>query len=174
MMIPPITIRYTSVPNSLGQVLVAMTQKGICQLTVDDTVEPQVEHLRKNFPHAEIIEDKNAFIEMLPVVLKFIDHPTADIPIPLDIHGTPFQLLVWQALGKTRPGETITYSELAHKIGKPSAVRAVANANGANKIAILIPCHRIIRSDGNLGGYRWGLKRKQMLLNREKQQINRG
>ena len=100
----------------------------------------------------------------------FIEHPTKTFPSPLDLYGTPFQKIVWKALLGILPGETLTYTQLANRINKPDAVRAVAGACGANKIAVIVPCHRILRADGGLGGYRWGLERKQILLAREAQQ----
>ena len=166
-------IRYTMGQCSLGMVLVAKTNKGICHLSMDDATQSLVQHLYQSFPTAEIIEDSKNLGKTLSKVITFIEHPKEKIPVPLAMKGTAFQERVWKALLQTKPGETLTYTELAQRIGKPDAVRAVASANGANKIAVLIPCHRIIRSDGGLGGYRWGLNRKQILLNREAEQ-NKG
>jgi AraC family transcriptional regulator of adaptative response/methylated-DNA-[protein]-cysteine methyltransferase len=122
------------------------------------------------FPGAQLVGDAPGFSHYIQKVVQLVEQPTCHLDLPLDIRGTAFQQLVWQKLREIPPGTTLTYSQLAHRIGKPSATRAVASACAANKLAVAIPCHRVINSRGGLSGYRWGSKRKEKLLRMEKEQ----
>lgn len=152
---------------SLGTILVAQSEKGICAILLGD--DPQLLHadLQRRFPTAELILGDTIFQKTVKQVIRIIEQPKVKLELPLDIRGTVFQQQVWQALQKIPSGETRSYTEIAEVIGSPNAVRAVAGACAANAIAILIPCHRVVRSDGNLSGYRWGVERKQKLLQQE-------
>jgi AraC family transcriptional regulator of adaptative response/methylated-DNA-[protein]-cysteine methyltransferase len=155
-----VTIRFAVVESPLGQLLVAATDKGLCRLSFDSDEES----LRRGFPNAIIVPDDGAMAALLEGVLAAIDHPLAMPDLPLDVAGTAFQERVWAELRKIPPGETRSYAQIAAAVGQPGAVRAVGTANGANPIAVLVPCHRVIRSDGSLGGYAGGLDRKRQLL----------
>jgi AraC family transcriptional regulator of adaptative response/methylated-DNA-[protein]-cysteine methyltransferase len=140
--------------------LIAATDKGICRLTFDDSEQS----LRRLFPKAKIVEDSGALKELVEGALTAIERPLAARELPIDVAGTAFQEAVWRELRKIPMGETRSYAQIAAAIGQPKAVRAVGTANGDNHVAVLIPCHRVIRSDGSLGGYAGGLDRKKMLL----------
>ncbi len=163
-----LTIRYTVQPCWLGWVLIAATAKGICTIAFDDTPEALTTHLQTTFSQAQLCDGDRAFAGWVEQVLSLLETPHQTVDLPLDIQGTAFQQQVWQALQTIAPGTTLSYSDLAQHIGKPKAVRAVANACANNQIAVVIPCHRVIGSDGNLRGYRWGRDRKQALLTKEK------
>lgn len=163
-----IAIRYTVRPCWLGWVLVAATAKGICAIAFGDTPEALTAQLQTTFPEATLCEVDGAFEGWVAQVLSFIEAPQQAIDLPLDIQGTAFQQQVWQALQTIAPGTTMSYSDLATYLGKPKAVRAVANACAQNQIAVAIPCHRVVGRDGSLRGYRWGRDRKQALLTKEK------
>lgn len=152
----------------LGHVLVAFTKKGICTIEFGDDPDSLSIILQKRFNHAKIEELKADSYDHIKNVIDMIDHPRDDIHIPLDIQGTIFQEMVWKALRLIPSGKTRTYSDIALEIGHPRAVRAVANACAENKLAIAIPCHRVVRKDGSLGGYRWGTDRKQKILDKER------
>jgi len=154
------TIRWTTFDSPLGTMLIAATSKGICRLTFDDSVAS----LRRLFPRAEIIEDQGGLRELVEGALTAIERPLAAPELPIDVAGTAFQEAVWRELRKIPSGETRSYAQIAAAIGQPRAVRAVGSANGDNHVAVLIPCHRVIRSDGTLGGYAGGLDRKRKLL----------
>jgi len=154
------TIRWTHFDSPLGQMLIAATSKGICRLTFDDSEQS----LRRFFPYADIVEDAGGLKELVEGALAAIDKPLAARELPIDVAGTAFQEAVWRELRKIPPGETRSYAQIAAAIGQPKAVRAVGTANGDNHVAVLIPCHRVIRSDGSLGGYAGGLDRKRKLL----------
>ena len=154
------TIRWTHFDSPLGQMLIAATSKGICRLTFDDSVES----LRRLFPNATIVEDGGGLRDLVEGALEAIETPRAAHHLPIDVAGTAFQEAVWRELRKIPVGETRSYAEIAAAIGQPKAVRAVGTANGDNHVAVLIPCHRVIRSDGSLGGYAGGLDRKRKLL----------
>jgi AraC family transcriptional regulator of adaptative response/methylated-DNA-[protein]-cysteine methyltransferase len=156
-------IRWTVVPTSLGPMLVAATDKGVCRLSFNEGEAD----LRARFPEAELIEGGEAFAGLLADVVAAVEQPGDSRHIPLDVQGTAFQEAVWQELRRIPPGETRSYAEIAAAVGKPGAVRAAGSANGANNVAVLIPCHRVIRSDGTLGGYAYGLEIKRKLLRRE-------
>lgn len=152
---------------SLGAILVAQSQLGICAILLGDDPAILLQQLQDQFPQAELHGDEQAFEQQMATVIALIDNPRLGLELPLDIRGTAFQQRVWQALRDIPPGQTMSYAELAAKIGQPSAVRAVARACAANTLAVAIPCHRVIRQNGELSGYRWGLARKQALLKRE-------
>ena len=154
------TIRWTHFDSPLGQMLIAATSKGICRLTFDDSEAS----LRRLFPNATIVEDGGGLKELVDGALVAIDSPLAARELPIDVAGTAFQEAVWRELRKIPAGETRSYAQIAAAIGQPRAVRAVGTANGDNHVAVLIPCHRVIRSDGSLGGYAGGLDRKRRLL----------
>lgn len=157
------TIRWTVVDTVLGPMLVATTPKGICRLTFDEDDGA----LRRNFPNATLVADDGSMAGLIEGVLTAIDRPQAAQELPIDVRGTAFQEAVWQELRKIPLGETRSYSDIACAIGDPKATRAVGTANGSNPIAVLVPCHRVIRSDGTLGGYAGGLDRKRKLLKAE-------
>ena len=154
------TIRWTTFDSPLGQMLIAATSKGICRLTFDD----RPASLARQFPHAAIVQDDGGMRELVEGALATIEHPDAAPELPIDVAGTAFQEKVWRELRKIPLGETRSYAQIAAAIGQPKAVRAVGTANGDNHVAVLIPCHRVIRSDGSLGGYAGGLDRKRKLL----------
>jgi AraC family transcriptional regulator of adaptative response/methylated-DNA-[protein]-cysteine methyltransferase len=154
------TIRWTHFDSPLGRMLLAATSKGICRLTFDDSVDS----LRRLFPNATIVEDAGSLRDLIEGALEAIDQPLATRDLPIDVAGTAFQEAVWRELRKIPAGETRSYAQIATAIGQPKAVRAVGTANGDNHVAVLIPCHRVIRSDGSLGGYAGGLDRKRKLL----------
>ena len=154
------TIRYVVTDSPLGPLLVAATPKGICRLTFDEDEGA----LYRRFPNAEIRPDDGTIAPWVEGALKAIQTPQSAPELPIDVHGTAFQEAVWQELRKIPLGETRSYAEIAKAIGEPGAVRAVGTANGSNPVAVLVPCHRVIRSDGSLGGYAGGLDRKRRLL----------
>jgi AraC family transcriptional regulator of adaptative response/methylated-DNA-[protein]-cysteine methyltransferase len=154
------TIRWTTFDSPLGEMLIAATSKGICRLTFDDSEAS----LRRQFPNATIMKDDGGMRELVEGALTAIERPAAAPELPIDVAGTAFQDMVWRELRKIPLGETRSYAEIAAAIGAPKAVRAVGTANGDNHVCVLIPCHRVIRSDGSLGGYGGGLDRKKKLL----------
>ncbi|HEX3424159.1 MAG TPA: methylated-DNA--[protein]-cysteine S-methyltransferase [Sphingomicrobium sp.] len=154
------TIRWTTFDSPLGQMLIASTPKGICRLTFDDSEAS----LRRLFPRATIVKDEGGLRGLVEGALAAIDKPLAAPDLPIDVAGTAFQEAVWRELRRIPAGETRSYAEIAAAIGHPKAVRAVGTANGDNHICVLIPCHRVIRSDGTLGGYGGGIDRKKKLL----------
>jgi AraC family transcriptional regulator of adaptative response/methylated-DNA-[protein]-cysteine methyltransferase len=158
-----VTIRFTVVDSPLGPLLIAATDRGICRLTFDEDGSA----LRRRFPHATIQADDGAMGELVNGVLQAVATPCTMPDLPLDVAGTAFQQAVWAELRKIPPGETRSYAEIAAAVGQPGAVRAVGTANGSNPVAVLVPCHRVIRSDGSLGGYAGGLDRKRQLLRAE-------
>ena len=153
-------IRWTHFDSPLGQMLIAATSKGICRLTFDDSEES----LKRLFPKATIVEDAGGLKELVEGALEAIEKPLFAPDLPIDVAGTAFQESVWRELKKIPAGETRSYAEIAAAIGHPKAVRAVGSANGDNHVCVLIPCHRVIRSDGSLGGYGGGIERKKKLL----------
>src|SRR5580692_11193848 len=150
-----------------GGVLVAATDKGVCAITLGDDPDVLVRDLQDRFPRAELKGGDAEFERMVAEVVGLVEAPGQRLDLPLDIRGTAFQQKVWAALQAIPPGKTATYTEIARAIGQPTAVRAVAQACGANPLAIAIPCHRVVRSDGDLSGYRWGVERKRKLIDRE-------
>lgn len=157
-------IRYAVASCSLGAILVAASDRGICAISIGDTPEALIRELHDRFIHASLADGDAAFAQTVATVIAFVEAPGIGLDLPLDLRGTAFQHRVWQALSALPAGCTVTYSELARRIGAPAAVRAVASACAANTLAIAIPCHRVVRSDGTLSGYRWGIERKKRLL----------
>ena len=162
------TIRFVTVATPLGWALVAATRRGICMTALDNERDGLAASLRQRFPLAELIAEDAGLKEWADRIVRFITAPEQNLDLPLDIRGTAFQARVWRALQKIPLGKTASYTEIAATLGQPKAVRAVAQACAANKLALIVPCHRVIRSDGGLGGYRWGLERKRALLARER------
>lgn len=160
-------IHFAIAQSSLGAILVARTEKGVCAISLGDTPQPLLAELQDRFPNAELIGGDAAFDRMVARIVGLIEAPGTGLELPLDLRGTAFQQRVWQALQQVAPGETVSYAELARRIGAPSSHRAVAAACAANTLAVAIPCHRVVRSDGALSGYRWGIARKRELLKRE-------
>ena len=162
-----VTIEYTVTRSPLGNLLVAATDRGICCIEFGDSETVLRESLTERFPAARLEENDNDLRQWVADITAFIRTPSHGLRLPLDIQGTAFQLRVWKALQAIPPGRTASYRDVAATIGRPTAHRAVANACGANKLALAIPCHRVVRTNGKLGGYRWGLERKRRLLERE-------
>jgi len=159
-----IGIRWRTIETSLGSMLVAATDKGLCRISFG---EGEAE-LRARFPHAQLHPADPALERMAQRLVALVDDPAGAADLPMDVRGTEFQQAVWAALRAIPPGETRSYGEIAATIGRPGAVRATGSACGGNLLAVLIPCHRVLRGDGSLGGYAWGLDRKEALLAREK------
>ncbi len=164
---PGETIRYALATSSLGRIVVGLTAAGVCFIAFGESDEALLGDLAARFPRAEIAPAHPQDAELVSAVVALVDDPSRNRELPLDVRGTAFQQRVWTALTRIAPGETVTYSELARRIGRPSAVRAVAQACGANPVAVAVPCHRVVGADGSLTGYRWGVQRKRELLNRE-------
>jgi AraC family transcriptional regulator, regulatory protein of adaptative response / methylated-DNA-[protein]-cysteine methyltransferase len=162
------TIRFVTVSTPLGWALVAATERGICMTALGDDRNQLASALRQRFPAAEVIAEDGGLRQWADRIVRFITAPGENLDLPLDIRGTAFQARVWRALQKIPLGKTASYAEVAAVLGQPKAVRAVAQACAANKLALIVPCHRVIRSDGDLGGYRWGVERKRSLLTRER------
>ena len=160
-------IRFAVGDSSLGSVLVAASDTGVCAIFLGDDPGALARELPNRFPKADIAGGDATFDKWLAAAIAMVERPAVDCALPLDVRGTAFQLLVWNALRQIPPGTTASYTEIAKRIGKPKAARAVAAACAANKIAIVIPCHRIVRTDETLSGYRWGIARKAELLRRE-------
>lgn len=162
------TIAYTTAPSPLGRVLVAATERGVCALTLGDDDAALRANLAAEYPRATLRRDDDALRPTLEAVLAHLANRQTLAALPLDVGGTPFQREVWQALRAIPAGERRSYGEVAVSIGKPQAARAVASACAANPVGLVIPCHRVVRGNGDLGGYRWGIERKQALLDTEK------
>ncbi len=160
-------IRYATARCSLGLVQVAASAKGVCSIMLGDDAEELARELRDRFAKARLGPGDRKFAALVAKVVAFIEGPGSTLELPLDVRGTAFQHRVWMALRDIPAGKTASYAEIAKRIGKPAAVRAVAAACAANKIAVAIPCHRVVKSDGGLSGYRWGPERKRELLRRE-------
>ncbi len=160
-------IRFAVGVCSLGHVLVAATEKGICAIRLGDDPQTLLEELQDSFPRAELIGADADFERTVATVVAHVEQPTTALDLPLDVRGTAFQRRVWEALRAIPAGRTMSYADVAAAIGAPSAVRAVAGACAANSLALAIPCHRVVRTDGSLSGYRWGVERKRELLARE-------
>jgi len=162
-----VTIHYTAVPTSLGLLLVAVTERGVCSVSLGDDEASLVSELRAEYPGAELERATDANDRLVDAVVAHVEGRTSAADLPLDVQATSFQWQVWRALQRIPEGATRTYQEIARELGHPSAARAVARACASNRVAILIPCHRVVRGDGGLGGYRWGVARKAALLARE-------
>jgi AraC family transcriptional regulator of adaptative response/methylated-DNA-[protein]-cysteine methyltransferase len=163
---------------SLGSVLVARSAKGVCAILLGDDPDALVRDLQDRFPRATLVGGDAAFEQTVARVIGFVEAPALGLDLPLDVRGTAFQQRVWEALRHIPAGSTASYTEIAARIGAPNSARAVAHACGANALAVAIPCHRIVRTDGSLSGYRWGVERKRSLLEREEaagtQQFEKG
>lgn len=158
------SIRFAVGQCALGAVLVAASGEGVCAISLGDDARALVNELERQFPNAEPVGEDPDFERLVARVVGMVEAPQLGCDLPLDIRGTAFQRRVWQALRAVPPGQRLTYGELARAIGEPTAARAVAGACAANKIAVAIPCHRVVRSDGSISGYRWGVERKRELL----------
>jgi AraC family transcriptional regulator of adaptative response/methylated-DNA-[protein]-cysteine methyltransferase len=163
-----VTVHYTTVPVSLGLLLVAVTERGICGVSLGDSEESLVAALRAELPAAELVRASDSRDRLVDAVVAPVGGVAGGEELPLDVRATAFQWQVWRALQRIPEGATRTYQEIARELGQPSAARAVARACASNRVAILIPCHRVVRGDGALGGYRWGIARKAALLTRER------
>jgi len=162
-------IRFALGECSLGSILVAASDIGICAIALGDDPNLLARELQDRFPQAELVGGDSEFEQWIAKVIGFVEVPAIGLDLPLDMRGTAFQQRVWQALRQIPVGEKVSYTDIAHRIGAPKAVRAVAGACAANTLAVAIPCHRVVRTDGNLSGYRWGVERKAKLLLREQQ-----
>ncbi|WP_284945933.1 bifunctional DNA-binding transcriptional regulator/O6-methylguanine-DNA methyltransferase Ada [Acidisoma cladoniae] len=163
-------IRFAVGESSLGPILVAASDKGVCVILMGDDPDALVRDLQDRFRKARFIGADAEFEAIVAKVVGFVEAPRLGLDLPLDMRGTAFQQRVWQALTAVPAGSTASYADIAHAIGTPKAVRAVAQACGANALAVAIPCHRVVRRDGALSGYRWGVERKRALLDREAEQ----
>ena len=160
-------IRFAVGESFLGSILVAASGRGVCAILMGDDPDELARDLRARFPRADLVDGDSEFEELVSRVVGFVEAPGPGLDLPLDRRGTAFQRRVWQALRETPPGDTASYADIANRIGAPKSVRAVAQACAANALAVAIPCHRVVRSDGGLSGYRWGVERKRALLARE-------
>ncbi len=160
-------VEYATGRTTLGVVLVARSARGLCAILLGDAANELIVDLRRRMATAELVEGGAAVDRLLATVIEYIESPGTSLDLPLDARGTAFQQRVWQALRSIPPGETATYTEIAWRIGAPQSARAVARACGANPLAVAIPCHRVVRADGELSGYRWGVERKRALLQKE-------
>ena len=160
-------IRFAIGACSLGAILVAATDKGICAILMGDDPETLVRDLQDRFPAAELFGGDARFEATVAAVVTYVEAPRTGFDLPLDVRGTAFQQRVWEALRQIPAGQTVSYAELAERIGLPSGARAIAGACAANPVAVVIPCHRVVRNDGSISGYRWGVERKRALLDRE-------
>ncbi|MGC1179047.1 MAG: bifunctional DNA-binding transcriptional regulator/O6-methylguanine-DNA methyltransferase Ada [Methyloceanibacter sp.] len=161
------TLRFAIGECSLGAILVAASEKGVCAVLLGDDPDALAQDLQNQFPRAELIGGDAAFERLAAKVIGFVEAPGIGLDLPLDVRGTAFQHRVWDALRRIPAGATASYAEIAQSIGSPKSVRAVARACAANRLAVAIPCHRVVRTDGSLSGYRWGVARKRTLLGKE-------
>ena len=161
------TIRFAVGDSALGAVLVASSERGVCAVTLGDDADGLLRDLQDRFPRATLLGGDADYEALAATVIAFVEAPERGLDLPLDMRGTAFQQRVWQALRAIPAGATASYAEIAARIGSPASVRAVAGACAANAIAVAIPCHRVVRTDGALSGYRWGIERKRELLRRE-------
>ena len=160
-------IRFAIGECSLGSILVAASERGVCAILIGDDPDALARDLQDRFPRAHLIGGDSQFEQLVAKVVGFVEAPALGLDLPLDVRGTAFQQRVWQALREIPVGQTVSYLQVANRIGAPKAVRAVGAAVGANPLAVAIPCHRVIRHDGSLCGYRWGVDRKRALIERE-------
>lgn len=165
-------IRFAVAQCSLGALLVASSERGVCAILLGDHPEALLEDLQIRFPKAQLLGGEAEYEAVVAKVIGFVEAPAKGLDLPLDIRGTAFQQRVWQALSEIPAGSTASYAQIAQRIGTPNAVRAVAGACAANALAVAIPCHRVVRTDGGLSGYRWGIARKRELLDREAQAVS--
>jgi AraC family transcriptional regulator of adaptative response/methylated-DNA-[protein]-cysteine methyltransferase len=165
-----VTIHYTAVPTTLGLLLVAVTERGVCSVSLGDDEKSLVQGLRNEYPGATLERSSDARDRLVDAVVAHVEGRASGEDLPLDLRATAFQWQVWRALQRIPEGATRSYQAVATELGRPTAARAVARACASNRIAVLIPCHRVVRGDGELGGYRWGIARKAALLARERAQ----
>jgi len=163
-----VNINYTIVDSSMGRLLVAVTERGVCAVRMGDDDAELEKDLHEEFPHAQIAREDSALRGPVEKILNHLDKNDACLDLPLDIRATAFQRQVWEQLRAIPYGETVSYGDVAKALGKPGAVRAVGRACATNPVALVIPCHRVVREDKSLGGYRWGLERKKRLLDHER------
>lgn len=161
-------IRFAVAQCSLGSILVAASLRGVCAISIGDDPDALIRDLQDRFPNAELIGADASFEALVAKVVGFVEAPKLGLDLPLDVRGTAFQQRVWRALREIPVGETVSYADLAKRIGAPRSARAVARACATNPIAVAIPCHRVVRQNGDLSGYRWGIERKRALLDKEK------
>ena len=161
-------IRYTTAKSNLGDVLVAATDRGVSAVYLGDAPAELISELREEYPRAELSPGNGEFTQWVEEILARMDGNAPRRQLPLDLQATAFQRRVWQELQRIPRGRTKTYGEIARAVGKPRAVRAVAHACATNPVSVVVPCHRVVRADGNLAGYRWGISRKEKLLDRER------
>jgi AraC family transcriptional regulator of adaptative response/methylated-DNA-[protein]-cysteine methyltransferase len=157
-------VRYATAPCPFGRMLVAATERGLCAVELGDDDGEVLAQLRAHFPAARLLEDKSGLAAVVGEVSAHVSLPASGLTMPLDIRGTAFQERVWAELRRIPPGQTLSYAELAVRLGQPAAARAVAGAVAANRLAVVVPCHRVVRADGGVSGYRWGAARKRALL----------
>ncbi|MDR2853038.1 MAG: bifunctional DNA-binding transcriptional regulator/O6-methylguanine-DNA methyltransferase Ada [Burkholderiaceae bacterium] len=160
-------IRFAVGQCSLGAILAAQSQRGICAILLGDDPDALLRDLQDRFPKAQLIGGDAGFERSIAQIIGFVEAPAIGLNLPLDVRGTAFQARVWRALRDIAPGTTASYTQIAARIGRPRAARAVAQACAANPVAVAIPCHRVVRHDGGIAGYRWGVERKRELLRRE-------
>ncbi len=160
-------IRFAVGQCWLGSILVAASERGVCAILLGDDADALLDDLRGRFPRAELLAGDAQFKLLLATLVAFVEAPQQGLEVPLDVRGTAFQQQVWQVLQSIPAGSTLSYSAVAQRMGAPKSARAVAQACAANALAVAIPCHRVVRNDGGLSGYRWGVERKQALLARE-------
>jgi AraC family transcriptional regulator of adaptative response/methylated-DNA-[protein]-cysteine methyltransferase len=162
-------IGYTVVDSPFGKLLVGITSRGVCAVALGDSEDALAEALRRDFPRAEIERTDDVHHDWVEEIVGQLGGGNVGLDVPLDVQGTAFQKQVWALLRKIPRGRTRSYGELAEALGKPSATRAVARACASNRLAVVIPCHRVVRNDGSLAGYKWGVERKRRLLDRERE-----
>ncbi len=162
-----IDIQFAIGECSLGSILVASSQRGICAIFLGEHPETLVRNLQDQFPLANLIDGDKDYANIIAQVVDFVESPSTGLDLPLDMRGTAFQERVWQALREVPAGSTVSYTEIAKRMDASKSVRAVASACAANKLAVVIPCHRVVRNNGALSGYRWGVERKRALLDKE-------
>ena len=160
-------IRFAIGKCSLGAILVAASERGVCAILMGGDPEALARYLQDRFPRANLVGGGAEFEQLVAKVVGFVEAPGRGLDLPLDVRGTTFQQRVWQALREIPAGKTVSYTEIAKRIGAPQSARAVAQACAANMLAVAIPCHRVVRNDGGLSGYRWGVERKRALLDKE-------
>lgn len=167
------TIRYAQGDSSLGGIVAAISARGLALLAFADGRDDLLEGLRTRFPEADLVEDAAALQEALARLARLIEHPDTRLDLPLDLRGTEFERRVWNALREIPPGQTVSYGDVAVRIGSPREAREVAEACAGNMLAVVVPCHRVVKKDGRISGYRWGVKRRRALIAREQQATHR-
>jgi AraC family transcriptional regulator, regulatory protein of adaptative response / methylated-DNA-[protein]-cysteine methyltransferase len=160
-------IKFAVGQTSLGAILVASSKKGVAAILLGNEPDALVRSLQDRFPKVHLIGADSDYEALIARIVGFVEAPGIGLDLPLDVRGTAFQQRVWQALQEIPAGEKVSYAEIARRIGSPKAVRAVAGACAANNLAVAVPCHRVVRDDGSLSGYAWGVERKRALLDRE-------